>query len=175
MPLLLSLIFFLASSFVFLYLYKEIKNNSREIDKRESEWRSETFRREELKTLDDSIKIIAEERKQLEAHFARSSDVVPFLDTIEGLAREAGVSEDVSSVDISGDKQGLMVVMEAKGSFTSLYKFLTLLENSPYELELTGVNLSKEAQATSPDSPSKTLSDSTWNATFRIKLLSFIP
>ena len=65
-----------------------------------------------------------------------------------------------------------MVAMEAKGSFPDLYKFLTLLENSPYELELIEVKFSRE---TEPASSDKTLSASAWNATFKIKLLSFIP
>ncbi|KKR62126.1 hypothetical protein A2643_02060 [Candidatus Nomurabacteria bacterium RIFCSPHIGHO2_01_FULL_39_220] len=171
-PLLLSLIFFLASIFSFLYLYQEIKNNSWEIDKKENEWRIEAIRREELKTLNNSIEAIKEERQQLETHFARSSDVVLFLNTVEGLAKGAGIEKEVRSVDISKDKKALMVAMEAKGSFPDLYKFLTLLENSPYELELIEVKFSRE---TEPASSDKTLSASAWNATFKIKLLSFIP
>ena len=103
-PLLLSLIFFLASIFSFLYLYQEIKNNSWEIDKKENEWRIEAIRREELKTLNNSIEAIKEERQQLETHFARSSDVVLFLNTVEGLAKGAGIEKEVRSVDISKDK-----------------------------------------------------------------------
>src|SRR3989344_1694715 len=104
-PLLLSLIFFLASIFSFLYLYQEIKNNSWEIDKKENEWRIEAIRREELKTLNNSIEAIKEERQQLETHFARSSDVVLFLNTVEGLAKGAGIEKEVRSVDISKRKK----------------------------------------------------------------------
>lgn len=170
-PLLLSAIFFILSCLIFVFLYKAINNNNRESQLREGEWQIEAQRRDEIKALDHSIKIIEEERTQLETHFAKSSDIVPFLDTIERLASKAGARAEVTSVDIPKDSIGLLVGMKASGTFNGLYKFLTLLENSPYELEFLGVDMRQEAGT---DAGGKGAAVYRWSATFKIKLLSFV-
>jgi hypothetical protein len=155
---------------LFLYLYREINNKNQESELRETEWQTEAARRDDIKALDNSIKIIEAERAQLETHFARSSDIVPLLDTIENLAAQANTKAEVLSVDVVGDQSGLSVGVKASGNFADLYKFLTLLENSPYELEIASLDLQKvpEANVTAI----KTLP---WDAIFKIKLLSFVP
>jgi len=170
-PLLISSLLFFICLFVFLYLYKDIKNNNKESQLAETQWQTEALRRDEIKMLDYSIKIIEKERTQLETHFAQSSDVVPFLDIIEGLAPRANIKAEVVSVDILDNHNGLMVGMKASGSFNGLYKFLTLLENSPYELEFISMDIQKEMEL---DIPGKKVEVSKWDAVFKIKLLSFI-
>ncbi len=169
-PLLLSVIFFVFSSSIFIFLYKAINNSVIESQYKEGKWQGEALRRNEIKTLNDSAKTVESDKVQLEKHFAQSSDIVPFLDTIEGLAPKVGVKTEVTSVDISDDRITLLVSMKASGNFSSLYKFLTLLENSPYQLEFTGVNIQKETGA---DVGKKSNLYPKWNVTFKIKLLSF--
>ena len=137
----------------------------------ENEWQTEAMRRDEIRTLEHSVKIIEGERAQLETHFAQSSDVVPFLDTIEKLSSKAGTKAEVTSVDIAKDNTGLLVGMKASGSFAGVYKFLTLLENSPYELEFDGVDMH---QQTILGDGKKVATVRTWNVIFKIKLLSFV-
>ena len=72
---LLSLIFFIFSCAVFVFLFLQIKNKNEETQSKELAWQTETLRRDEIKALDHSVKIIEEERKQLETHFARSSAI----------------------------------------------------------------------------------------------------
>ena len=170
-PLFLSAIFFCISLFVFLFFYREIKNNNKESQNQNIQWQTEALRRDEIKALDYSVQIIKDERAQLETHFAQSSDIVPFLDTIEGLALKVDTKAEVVSVDILEDHSGLMVGMKASGTFEGLYKFLTLLENSPYELEFISIDLKKE---TGSDASNKNVEVSKWAAIFKIKLLSFI-
>ena len=171
-PLFLSVIFFICSTLVFLFFYRAINNNSKELQLREEEWQSETLRRDGLKALDYSVKMIEKERTQLETHFAQSSDIVPFLDTIEELGRKIGAKAEFISVDILKDGTGLMVSMKASGAFQALYKFITLLENSPYELEFIEMNMRRGTEPNSANN--KNVSISKWDATFKIKLLSFV-
>jgi len=160
-PIFLSVIFFSIFLAAFLFFYKTITANDQESRMKEEEWQNEAERREEIKSLDRSVKIIEGERTELETHFARSTDAVPFLDTMEGLAVAAGTKAEVTSVDISKDQTALVVGMKASGSFSSLYKFLKLLENSPYVLEFAAVDIEK--------------GESGWQAEFHINLLSFVP
>ncbi len=167
-----SAIFLIFSCLIFFFFYRAINNNEKESQAKELEWRNESFRRDEIKTLDRSIKIIEGEMKQLETHFAQSSDIVPFLDTIEGLALKVGAKAEVASVNILTDQTGLMVGLKGSGNFENLYKFLTLLENSPYELEFIDMDLRRETEL---NAGNKNVTVSKWNVIFTIKLLSFTP
>ncbi len=170
-PILLSIIFFLFSLFILFSLFGETNNNAQKSQLKESEWQTETLRREEIKALDHSVRIIEEERRQLETHFAQSSDIVPFLDIIEGLASKVGAEVEITSVDILTDRTGLAVGMKVSGAFNSLYRFLTLLEDSPYELELTGMDMHRETEI---NIDGKSVKISKWSGVFKVKLLSFI-
>lgn len=167
----LSAIFFALSCFTLFFFYREINNKKRESQLKEIEWQNEAQRRDEINALDHSVKIIEEEKKELETHFAQSSDVVPFLNTIEGLASKVNTKAEIISVNISDDHASLLVGMKASGSFENLYKLLTLLENSPYALEFVSMNMSRETEANMEGKSAKV---SRWNAVFKIKLLSFI-
>jgi len=170
-PLFLSTIFFMFSLSVFLFLYQAIDNKNKESQLKEEQWQTEMSRREGIKTLDNTIKMVEGDRLQLETHFAQSSDIVPFLDTIEGLAPKAGAKAEVTSVDIAKDSNALVVSLKASGTFASLYKFLTLLENSPYELDFMGVEMHKDTGVTTTG---KGGSFPQWNVIFKMKLLSFV-
>ena len=170
-PFLFSIIFLVFSCFVFVFLYKEISNNQIVSEKAQIEWQNETNRRDEIKSLERSIKTIKEDKILLESHFAQSSDIVEFLDTIEHLALSVEIKPEVVSVDILKDKSRLLVVIRTLGSFESTYKFLKLLENSSYELEFSSVDMGKINVQTDSE---KNLINPQWGATFKIQLLSFI-
>jgi hypothetical protein len=169
--LLFSVIFLGFLLFAFSYFYKAINNNNIIAQTKEKEWQAEKMRREEMDTLDRSVKMIEKDKNELETHFARSSDIVPFLDFIEGLAPKASVKAEVVAVDISKDRTALVVGMKASGTFNSLYKFLTLLENSPYELEFNTTEIHKEGVS---EVEGKSITNPNWNMMFTFKLLSFV-
>ncbi len=167
-----SVAIFLISMCGFLYLYKEINQNNQAWQMKDTEWRTETLRRENIKKLDDSVKMIEGERMALSTHFAESTDVVPFLDSLEGLAKKTTTKAEITSVDIQEGQSGLYVGMKASGTFNNIYKLLTLIENSHYEIEFLAVDLHKETTATEEG---KTPPIPTWNAAFKMKLISFLP
>jgi uncharacterized protein YkvS len=161
MPFLFSILLLIFSCTVFFFLYKQINDNKKIAEKEQIEWQNETDRRNEIKSLERLIKEIDQERVLVESHFAQSSNIVPFLDTIEGLASKVNAISEVVSVDIIEDTSQLLVVIKTLGSFESIYKFLKLLENSPYEIEFASVDIQKS-------------NTQTWEAIFKIKLLSFV-
>ncbi len=172
--LILSIIFFLLSCYLFVFLYGKI-NTNKEISQTEQEkWQTEETRRDSAKFLVDSIKMIAPEKSLFETHFVKKSDVVPFLDAIEKLASESNTKSEVTSVDVAADGSSLIVGMKASGSFSSIYKLTTLLENSPYDLEFTSVNMENSSAENATTAPVKSIVASSWDTTFQIKLLSFI-
>lgn len=170
-PLFLSAIFFIFFCFAFVFLYREINNNNQKAEQDTINWQTEARRRDNIASLDRSLQKIANDKALLETHFAKSSDIVPFLDTIEKLAPEAGALAEIDSVDTLADNTGLMVGLKASGNFEAIYKFLTLLENSSYELDFLSMDMHKLATGTVPDKSVKNLK---WEAVFKIQLLSFV-
>ena len=170
--LILSLLFLCVSLVAYFYAYKTINNNDAETRTKEAAWNKEAQRREEIRQLDNSIRIIANERATLETHFARSSDVVPFLDTIEALAPAVDALAEVTSVEILKDHTGLLVGMSAEGTFQSLYKFITLLENSQYEIEFVWMDIKRQSDL--PAEGSRVSVAPIWDLVLRLKLLTFV-
>ncbi len=178
-PLILSAMVLIILSATIFLLYEKINSNTEKANITMAEVEDENNKRYEVKLLKNSIKTIKEDSILLKTHFAQSSDVVPFLDTLENLATKVGIKAETASVEIAPDNLSLLVKINTFGSFESIYKFLTLLENSPYELEFTGFDIQKEELGTIlPDttiSKDTKKQNSKWRATFNIKLLSFIP
>ena len=169
LSILLSSLFVILSCFAFFFLYREIQNNEDKSQKSNIEWQIEANKRDKLRSLNDSIKDIDKERGLLETHFAKSSDVTEFFNSIEALAHSTGAIPEVSSADITKDG-GLLVGVKATGSFTSLYKFLMLLENFPYQLDFVSVDMLKQDGG----DPKKVGKFSPWQITLKMRLLDFI-
>jgi hypothetical protein len=164
-----SIILFLFLCFIFIFLYKEINTNNKDSELGTATWQTEADRREGIMTLNRSLQDDSSDRASLDTHFVGSTDVVPFLDTIGNLAASAGVAEEINSVDTGTNNDNLTVEMQVSGSFAALYKFLTLLENSPYELDFPSMSMNQIV------TPGKTGKNETWQATFQIQLLTFTP
>ena len=156
--------------FAFFFLYQEINKNNQKAEQSLLLWQIEANRRDDINYLNRSLKEINQQKMQLDTHFINGSDVVPFLNTVEQLAPLAGASAQVGSVDTNKDNTTLVVTLSSSGSFGSIYKFLTLLENSPYELNFLSMDINKTA-----DVADKKIKNSVWTGTFKIQLLSFIP
>ena len=163
------IITFTVCCIVFYFLLKEIDKNQTVYQEKETQWQTEVDRRASIRLLNNSISKIQKEKDLLESHFAESTNAVPFLDTLESIGEKARVKAQVVSVDISKDGKSLTVELKAVGSFESIYKYILLLENSPYELDFVSTSIQKE---NSSDALSK---KSSWSADIKVKLLSFVP
>jgi len=158
--------------FTLVFLYQEINNNDQKTQQDTVSLQTETRRRDDLASLDRALQKITTDRALLESHFIKSSDVVSFFNNVEKLAQAAGVSSQINSVDTKTDNTGLMVELKVSGRFEAIYKFLTLLENSPYTLDFTYMDIHKlPSSAVS----GKNIANPGWEVVFKIQLLSFIP
>jgi hypothetical protein len=166
-----SILFFIATCFGYYFLATKINNNEDEFNAKTISWQMEASRRDGIRALNDSIKAIAEERANLDTHFAASSNVVPFFDSIEALGPKVGVDAQVTSVELPVKDPGLIVGVSATGSFEGVYKFINLLENFPYELDFVSMDIhTKDTGGVTPKAGTK----SQWVATFKVRLLTFI-
>ncbi len=162
-PLILSLVLLTVSLAAFLFLYSQIENNQKVTNEAQASWQQEQDRREGTRSLERLIMETERERKEVDSHFAEGSNVVPLLDALEALALSVSAKLDINSVDIAKDGGGLLVDLKASGTFEAVYKYLLLLESSPYELEFMTVDLNKTGEG-----------GAEWTGNFKLKLLSFV-
>ncbi|MDQ3076138.1 MAG: hypothetical protein M3Q34_03345 [bacterium] len=160
------ILFLIMAIFILFALFRQISTNKKIANKIEAQWQGEILTQEKIKILEQSINEVSKEMDSFKSHFARSSDIVPFLDTIEQLATSVSAKATINTVDITEDPPSLLIGVHAVGSFESVYKFMTLLENASYELQIMTFDLKKEG--TSADS-----GPVNWSVTLRIKVVSF--
>lgn len=166
-PLIFSVIFFVFSCIVFVFLNKEVNKKHKVAQEVEIQWQKEEYGRNNFKKLESVLKETEKDRIVIEKHFVYSSDIVPFLDMIEKLAPKVGVDVKVSLIDISKDNTTFTVDLNAVGSFDNIYNFISLLENNFYEIEFLKIDVKKEGEDL--DGAIK------WRGSIKIKVLSFIP
>jgi len=164
----MAVIFLVISLTVFFFVYKKLNQNKQAAESTLKEWQKEDTRLTELKTLDATLKSMEAERKNLDKHFAKSTDAVPFLDSLEASARSVGAKAEISAVEIPKEEQVLNVTLKATGSFEALYKFLLLVENAPYELQITTMNIVKNGGEDTLNT------NGSWQVFIKLKLLSFL-
>ena len=78
----ISIIIFLLLGILFFFLYQKIENNIGISKQAQISLQTEMAKRQEIKNFNDSFKSIAMDKTLLETHFAQSSNIVPFLNTI---------------------------------------------------------------------------------------------
>ena len=161
----MSVILLATSCFIFIFIFRQIDHHEKISQELERQWQDETSKREEIKSLDRMLEANEAERVLLNSHFIKNPDVAPFLDVMERLAPTVGAAAEVAQVDIPKDNSGLVVGINASGSFESLYRFISLLGNSSYELEILAMDLSQ----------SPGIESDKWSVVLKVKLLSFIP
>jgi Tfp pilus assembly protein PilO len=148
----------------FMYAWTEKKYS--EIETAQAAWKGEEARRAQIRDLERTLDDLALEQQELERHFSRSADVVPLLDTLERAGTSSGASAEVLSVDRIDEGNSIEIGIRATGTFAAVYKFILLLENAPYELEFTSLDIKR------------TFSDGEevkWEGFFKVKILSFLP
>lgn len=149
------------------FFYKEILSIKEVAIKKQSDWQLEEDRRNEIKNLERSIKDLAEERKELNSHFVSGEDPVAFLNSLEEMAISVGAIAEVSTVDKSKENSDLIVNLKVSGGFDSLYKFVTLIENSHYVMEIKNLSMSTSI------SDVKNLNSNKWDMNVQLKLITF--
>ena len=169
--LIIPIIFLLFSGAVFYFLYREIKNNIETTKQLETSLQAESSKRNEIKALNNYFQSIEKEKILLETHFVQSSDVVPFLNTLESLASSVETKTEVNSINVTEDNTGLIVEIKNTGAFPQIYRFIALLENAPYELEFLSTDIHNLPNQDNSGNESGT---SKWEAVIKLRLVSFI-
>lgn len=165
LPTIIAIVVFVVGIASFFFLKKEINKKNEEANIIAVTVETETSNKNRIRQLGSFLDMSSVEIAELDTHFIYRKDVVPFLQFVEDLGSKAGLSAEVSSVDESADGQTLFVSADIEGSFVAVYKFLKLIENAPYKVEITTLDLQSSVQD----------SGSVWSGSVQVKVISFIP
>lgn len=131
-------------------------------------YKEKELKDQEIKALNSLISEIGNEIKIIESHFLTTEYIPIFLDELEKNAKTLEVEAEVVSVDNLGlDSKSFVINTKVSGSFENLYKFLLLLENYKYELEILDMKILEEPNT-------EKLNASNWSGYFKIKVISFV-
>ena len=120
-----------------------------------------------------NVKATDENLQNLNTHFIHTSDPVPFLTTVEDYGRTASVSTKFDAVSAEKKPDRLNVSITAQGTFAAVYRFLSLLEAIPYQIQFTEVNAQSFSASADPNSKQKP--QTIWEARISLSVLSIIP
>lgn len=173
--LIFSGLFLVSMSLGLFFLYRGTNINHGVYEQLTNDYKAEEKRREEIQSLNKAISEIDTEIAKLDSHFIKENQkdeqIALYLSSLEELAVSVGSKAEVTSVETPNDKiKNFSISLRVEGSFNSIYKFLLLLENSKYELDITSARILRE-------SGGEVLADGElpkWRADFKIKVLSFL-
>ena len=95
----------------------------------------------EVGTLKKELSTMEERQQQLSSYFIDVDNIVPFLETVEGYGRQTNVTTKFDTFDIHTGPSRLDVSLVADGNFADIYRFFSLLENTPYATKINTMSL----------------------------------
>lgn len=101
-----------------------------------------------IRNLRNTIAEIEGEQNNLDSYFVLSSQIVKFLEIIEGLEKNTGADIEVKSIEEVDDMNSkllnhLDLNVIATGDWKSMYHFFILLENMPFKTEINRIQFNK--------------------------------
>jgi len=168
-PLIFSIIILLLATTSFFVLRKEIQSKDQRATEFKLEAENEFSKKENATTLVNFVEANEANIEEIDKFFVYQEDVVPFLQFVESLGVRTKSDVEVSSVEVAKDDSNLFVGIDIEGSFESVYKFIKLLENAPYKVEILDLNIRNLSTGAGEDSPPS------WRGNIRVRIISFLP
>lgn len=85
--------------------------------------------------------VSVEDRAAVDARFVSPNTVASFLQRVTGSARNLDVVAAFTSAEIKRDPARLDATLGASGTFTNIYRFVSTLENSPFAVAVSKVDI----------------------------------
>lgn len=125
---------------------------------------------QEMKNLANSINTLTTQTREIDSYFVAPDGDVDFIDQLENTAKVQKLDVQTNSVSIDSPKdltvkglQYLVLKLNTKGSWLGTYKFLSIIPNLPYKINLdqADITLSSDKGITPP----------VWQGSFTIRVL----
>lgn len=137
---------------------------------------NQVLHRQENKALKDLLDQIGPDIDSLQSRIVAANDTVPFIDSIETLAKQSGAAVSIDSVGqepaIEGkDYEYIVMTLSTNGSWDQVHTFISMVESLPYKVTLQSLNLSLALPNQQQTTGSTTRSTRNWKGTASITVL----
>ncbi|MBT3282845.1 hypothetical protein HON59_01515 [bacterium] len=126
-----------------------------------------------LKSVKNIIKDTADGREKIDTYFIKDDEIINFIGEVEKIGRDIGVEVEIISVSIGDSKlqqdnvsELLNLDLEAEGSWSRVFRFLTLVEKMPFKVNISTINLEAIYEG-----ESKKYSSGIWKGFFSINAI----
>lgn len=132
---------------LYCYLWVKIIYKNQEVAALRSDVAVLTADKEGLASIKDKITATASVREKLNNYYISKDGVVPFLNMIQNLGKESRLEFKVSSVAIKDEPktsdvfENVELIIEVKGGWSDVYRFVTLVELLPLRVFVDQVDL----------------------------------
>jgi Tfp pilus assembly protein PilO len=143
------------------FLGRQINQDVNQVVAAYQEFYTSTHGQEDFLALTKTLTETTDARATVDTAFLSSTDLISFIERLEGLARTAGVTFKLDEPKVTAGKTAsLALSFQVTGSFAGLYHFLSLLENLSYRLDWQSVAWTFN-------------SSTTWSGNFNLAITSY--
>ncbi len=143
------------------YLFSTIRGNMVEIVNTRRDLALVEKKMESRRSLKDMINGLSKERKKINSVFFNTDTMVNFIESLEGMARQTGVSLEFNSITINKKtKTGPLFRFQLSGDFGKVFRYFSLLENMPFPVIVKKAHIKTENKE--------------WVADFDVVLTTFV-
>ncbi len=143
-----SLILAFLSALIYAYFYNSLNESKKDVANFYEATRAAEVKLKNLQDIEQNLRVTVAEGETVSALFLRHDSIVNFIQTIEGLMKEVGVTGSVDSVteDSSVEsnapgKEKLTLVISSNGKWSGMVNLLGLLERLPYKSTINSFTL----------------------------------
>lgn len=134
-----SIFIFFVSGGLYVYLYINLKNNTKIIAEVFDDIQKDKSTLVYLDKIDSDFTKINEEGKYIDTLLVKKDNAVPFIQSVETLMKDVSVGGAVDSVVEKED--GLLMTIKMNGGWQNIVKAIGLIEKLPYKATLSSVNM----------------------------------
>lgn len=129
-----------------------------------------TKKNAELNTIKKTITATEEDRAKLAAYFVTDQSIVSFLEYLESLGALTNTNTAITTVSEDKDSSTATIILSSIGSYSDTIRFIELLENMPYRMEIEHFTfVTKE----DPTDDTGEVADPKWQVDITFKLISY--
>lgn len=135
-------LFFLVALITFGVALSRLSSERAELRTAISAARFEADRQTKASRVQGALRAEKDAIAELKSLFLGSSNIIPFVETIESLGKALPVGLSLGSVTLSPGKDALSARLTAHGSFAELYRMLAIIEALPWKTVVGDTQLS---------------------------------
>lgn len=148
----LSIVVSIVSLVVLIFFFRTIDNKNKHTSAVMTTLAEKVSQKDNMQVLIEKINKFSEMDETINSYFVNSKEVDLFLNYIEGLGQETGVTLKVNNFEISPTQKNLLSVkVSTKGSFSNTMRTLLLIENAPYKVNVTRTFIEQQSEFFNPD------------------------